>query len=341
MHRFIAWSVLCSILGGIRFGATSTRTTMKHLTAGLGLAFVIGSALAGQPNTSVTLTAESQYTVGDSSFDDPQGIGSIDKLGAFGIGTEAGPFLDVTASAGAVVKGGLIGAVLGGEAQATGDDSGVAQGNVQVTYKDTLTYDLAQFPIGMVLKIHQTYGIFGKVSLDVAPTEGSQIAHANAGGGVTVGLEAAMGSQPMSYQLVGGYDVGGSSAAFDESIVTQTDTIVNGQSYVLYMQIGLAARAFASDMPAYSPSDDVFAFYSDAFQGTVAWGGITAAFDEAGNPIPIPEITSASGIDYNQSFIPPSDLSGSVPDTANTLALISLSLIGFVLVSRRSMVGLR
>ena len=43
----------------------------------------------------------------------------------------------------------------------------------------------------------------------------------------------------------------------------------------------------------------------------MAWGGIVAATDQSGDAVAIPAITAQSGINYNQSFIPASDLTDS------------------------------
>jgi hypothetical protein len=293
------------------------------------VAIIVRSPLPAQLSTSIQLTAQANFASDNQKSLNHSGVGS------FSIYTSSGP--DVTAAAVGIIEDGSIGASASGEAEvdyAFPGAVGFASAMAAVSYKDKLTWYSPSLALGTPVKIIVNFGLFGKSFLDsysiADDASGYVTDDASFNTQVFIGL-----SNKNSYEsLTGnGQTQDGSPLSLVNLQSGDYNDVVNlnnGQSYTLEMQLDLSGSALAGGFPPEEVSGNALGYFSDVFNSTLAWGGIIAAYGPNGEPIPFPVITSASGIDYNRSYIPPADQPNSVPDGVDTIVIAA---VGFVVLA--------
>jgi hypothetical protein len=303
-------------------------STIGNKLAGLALTMFLVSPLAGQVDSNIQLNAQSNY-----------GTPSQQSVNTSSLGTyvaSATPLNPVGATAVGVVEDGLIGASVSGEADVAYNSVGSSSATASVSYQDHLTFYDPNLAIGTQITLHINFGLFGNAFLDSTPApNGNLMSYANFNSSVQLGLELNGSTEGFTAMGSDSDGVPGTTTFLNTGIINEQTTISNGQNYTLNMQMDLSGNAGAGGFTGDASVGNMLGYFNDDFQNTLAWGGVVSAFDQSGDQISIPDISSSSGIDYNQSFIPAADLTNSVPDGGATATMICMAVAGLASFRRR------
>jgi hypothetical protein len=319
----------------------------------LSIAFTSGLLLFATTQTRAqlaTLTQVQTVGLGDT------GYGAYNVFGHSSLGfsdfvpTPFSGSITSDVSAYAVVSPGAVGAAVSGETTADilpgGSEGQTVQGDATASYQDYLTFVSSSLPIGAPLTLTIDIGVHAATNLFSEGVEVSTPPYQSSDASIFSQVTAGIGGDIGETIYATSADDGIFAPAYQSDIgqpftVTPTGelftvTIPNGSTDDLVMALDLVGSETAGGLNINSGGPPLVysAVFSDNWADTLAWGGVVSSTDQYGNPVDIPDITSESGIDYNQSFIPAGDLPGSVPDNSETLALMGLSLAGLFVVSR-------